>query len=36
LNKTLGMCMAVLYALFLCIAISVESTEPEELKFNRR
>lgn len=33
LNRTLGMGMAVLYAIFLVIVLSVEFSEPEALKF---
>jgi len=33
LNRTLGVCMGVLYAIFLAVAITVEVVQPEELKF---
>jgi sodium/potassium/calcium exchanger 2 len=35
LNKTLGVMMAVLYLFFLVVAVSVETLEPESLKFSR-
>lgn len=33
LNKTLGICMGCLYALFLVVALSVEGLQPEFLRF---
>ncbi|CAE7676280.1 Nckx30C, partial [Symbiodinium pilosum] len=33
LNRMLGFCMAILYVAFLGIALSVETTQPEWLKF---
>merc|ERR1711870_149316 len=33
LNKHLGLCMAVLYVIFLVTAIAVESSDPDTLKF---
>lgn len=36
LNKPLGLCMAVLYVIFLITAVSVETVQPEGLKLNKR